>query len=172
MAIEHIDISERGSFGEGDLILAQPKATAFRPPAARSQAAMQSQAPRPPGAMTFNRSYHGFPTHLHNAMFANGIATASHDFAPTFPSTPPAVGYKVPSTLHLSAPAFKPFCKPKSVPIVPKKTPKTMKEIRDEKRAERETREDLKILPGFEEKGEILSWETGAWTKEAGDLFG
>lgn len=171
-AIELIDISEGEGFGEGDLILAQPKATAFKPPAARSQAAMQPQAPRPPAAMTPNRSFQGFPTHIHAAMYANGITTASHDFAPTFLSTPPAVGYKVPSTLHLSAPTFKPFCKPKSVPIVPKNAPKTMKEIRDEKIAERETKEDLKILPGFEEKGEILSWETGAWTKEAGDLFG
>ena len=171
-AIEHIDISEGGSFGEGDLILAQPKVTAFKPPAARSQAAMQPQPLRPPAAMTPNLSFHGFPTHLHAEMHVNGITTASHDFAPTFQSTPPAVGYKVPSTLHLSAPTFKPFCKPKSVPIVPKKAPKTMKEIRDEKRAERDQREDLKILAGFEEKGEILTWETGAWTKEAGDLFG
>lgn len=170
--IEHIDISEGGSFGEGDLILAQPKVTAFKLPAARSQAAMQPQAPRPPAAMTPSRSFHGFPTHLQAALYANGITTASHDFAPTFQSTPPAVGYKVPSTLHLSAPTFKPFCKPRSVPIVPKKAPKTMKEIRDEQRAERDQREDVKILPGFEEKGEILSWETGAWTEEAGDLFG
>lgn len=170
--IEHIDISEGGSFGEGDLILAQPKVTAFKLPAARTQAAMQPQPPRPPAAVAPSRSFQGFPTNHHAAMYANGITTASQDFAPTFQSTPPAVGYKVPSTLHLSAPAFKPFCKPKSVPIVPKKAPKTMKEIRDEKRAERDQRENLRILPGFEEKGDILSWETGAWTKEAGDLFG
>ena len=171
--IEHVDISEGGSFGEGDLVLAQPKVTAFRMPAARSQAAVQPQPRRPSAASTPNRSFYGFPTHSHAAMHANGSTTAApHDFTHTFQSTPPAVGYKVPSTLHLGAPIFKPFCKPKSVPIVPKKASRTMKEIRDEKRAERDQRDDLKILLGFEEKGEILSWETGAWTKEAGDLFG
>lgn len=170
-SIEHIDISAGGSFGEGDLIMAAPKVSAFKMPAPRSQAALPPQTPKPTMPPP-TRSFNGFPTPLHSAMYSNGITTSTNDFAPTLQSTPPAVGYKVPSTLHLSAPSFKPFCKPKSVPIVPKKASKTMKEIRDEKNAERENREDLKRIPGWENKGDVLTWGTGAWTAEAGDLFG